>query len=69
MFEKRHQVVTVVSKAIPIPSKLIEKAKHYYELRNKLIHERATVGITDADVENYRSTIEEILTILFGLSF
>ena len=71
MFEKRHRVIDAVSQQIQIPQKLLHKAKHYYALRNKLhvIHERATVGITDADVDNYRSTIEQILTILFGLSF
>jgi len=69
MFEKRHRVIEAVSQKIQIPQKLLDKAKHYYGLRNKLVHERATVGITDADVDNYRSTIEQILTILFGLSF
>ena len=47
--------------------KALDKAKHYYALRNKLILNVRPVGITDADVNNYRSTIEEILTILFGL--
>lgn len=69
MFEKRFRVIEAVALKITIPKKLLDKAKHYYGLRNKLIHERATVGITGSDVDNYRSTIEEILTILFGLDF
>jgi hypothetical protein len=69
MFEKRFRVIDAVSQRVQIPKKLLDKAKHYYVLRNKLIHERATVGITGADVDNYRSTIEEVLTLLFGLSF
>lgn len=52
MFERRHQVVNAVSKQITLPQELLDKAKHYYELRNKLIHERATVSVTDSDVDN-----------------
>ncbi len=51
------------------PANLLDKVRHYYGLRNKLIHERATVGITDNDVANYRTTIEEVLSILFKLRF
>lgn len=69
LFEKRFQVIDAVTKKILIPPVLINKAKHYYELRNKLIHERATVGVTDADVTNYRDTVESILKLLFGLDF
>lgn len=67
LFETRHRVIDEVSSKIDIPKKLLDKAKHYYVLRNKLIHERATVGITDSDVEYYDDTIREILQILFGL--
>lgn len=67
LFDKRYKVISEVSGKVNIPKKLLDKAKHYYDLRNKLIHERATVGITDSDVENYDNTIREILQILFGL--
>jgi hypothetical protein len=69
LFGKRHQVVAAVTAKIAIPKRLLDKAQHYYELRNKLIHERATVSVTDTDVDNYRSTIEKILGILFKLKF
>lgn len=69
LFEKRFKVINAVSQKVQIPSKLVDKAKHYYELRNKLIHERATVSITDTDIEIYRETIEQLLTTLFGLQF
>ena len=69
LFKNRPNVITAVTQKVAIPEKLLNKAQHYYGLRNKLIHERATVGITDLDVDNYRSTIEKILTILFGLKF
>jgi hypothetical protein len=69
LFEKRQRVIDAVSKKVQIDPKLLDKAKHYYGLRNKLIHERATVSITDSDVEIYREAIEKILAILFGLQF
>lgn len=69
LFGRRHQVIDAVSQKVNIPKSLLDKARHYYDLRNKLIHERATVGITDSDVDNYRSAIERVLTILFDLKF
>jgi hypothetical protein len=69
LFKNRPQVVSEVSAKVNIPKDLIDKARHYYGLRNKLIHERATVGVADADVQNYKDTIEKILTILFKLRF
>ena len=69
LFKKRHDVIDAVSQQITIPQNLLNKVQHYYDIRNKLIHERATVDIVDSDVDNYRSTIEKILTILFDLKF
>lgn len=69
LFSKRHSVIDAISKKVPIPKQLLIMAQHYYSMRNKLIHERATVGITDSDVDIYRSTIEGILGILFKLKF
>ena len=69
LFERRSDVIAAVSKKVPIPPKLLTKAQHYYNIRNKLIHERATVEPTDTDVETYSATIEEILSILFKLRF
>jgi hypothetical protein len=65
----RTNVIKEVANHIAIPAPILAKARHYYNIRNKLIHERATVGITDADVESYRSTIQSVLKILFKLKF
>ncbi|MBN9593715.1 MAG: hypothetical protein J0G36_00015 [Afipia sp.] len=69
LFSRRHLVVAEISKHVKIPEKLLLIVEHYYEQRNKLIHERATMDVADKDIEVYRSTIEKILGILFGLSF
>ena len=42
-----------------------EIAQHYYLLRNKLIHERTTAGVTAGDIDRYRDAIKRLLTKLF----
>lgn len=69
LFEKRQIVIEAVSKKVSISPKLLEKAKHYYGLRNKLVHERASVDVILDDIENYSETVQEILKILFDLDF
>jgi hypothetical protein len=69
LFSKRDIVIKEVAARVKIPQTLLDKADHYYGLRNKFIHERATADVSNADVENYRSVVEEILTILFDLNF
>lgn len=69
LFAKRHEVINTVSARVNIPAVLVDTANHYYNLRNKLIHERATVGVTDSDIANYRLTIERVLGILFDIRF
>lgn len=69
IFERRRFVIAEVVKKVAIPPSLIDKANHYYNLRNKLIHERASATVTDADVSNYQETVEKVLSILFKLKF
>jgi hypothetical protein len=69
LFKNRTTVLAEVTSKVAIPSLHIARASHYYGMRNKLIHERATVGITDGDVQAYRETVEAVLRILFGLRF
>lgn len=69
LFKNRTSVLNEVKAKITLPVPHLTKATHYYAMRNKLIHERATVGITDADVQTYRVTIEAILKLLFDLKF
>jgi len=69
LFKNRTNVINEVTKHVKFSATLLNKVRHYYGLRNKLIHERATVGITDPDIANYRATVEQVLTILFKLRF
>lgn len=69
LFERRQRVIDAVAEKVTLPRTQLDKAKHYYGLRNKLIHERATVDITNYDVDTYRETVQEILSRLFNLDF
>lgn len=69
LFKNRSDVVSTVASQIKIPQTLIDRALHYYGLRNKFIHERATVDVADSDIENYQEAVQAILEILFGLKF
>jgi hypothetical protein len=67
LFKNRSNVIKEIQKKITIPTNLLTRAQHYYGMRNKLIHERATLGATDADIWNYKSTVAQIMKILFGI--
>lgn len=70
LFSKRWEVVNAVKAVVPaLPQTEIDKANHYYLMRNKLIHERASTTVTDNDVASYRKTIQAVLKILFNLKF
>jgi hypothetical protein len=70
LFASRRTVIDAVKQAVPALQQVhIDKANHFYLMRNKLIHERATVSVTDNDVASYRETIEAVLKLLFKLKF
>lgn len=68
LFKNRPNVVADVTKKVPALKPYLVRVQHYYSIRNKLIHERATVDPTDADITNYQKVIAKILKILFKLS-
>lgn len=65
----RKAVIQEVQPYINLTAAHISKIEHYYILRNSLIHERATQQITDYQVNDYRSVVENVLKKLFGLKF
>lgn len=67
LFKQRSGVLKVVKQKINFNPSVLSRIDHYYLLRNKLIHERATVDITDGDIENFRAAVVECLEALFGL--
>ena len=69
IFARRHKVIEEVKQKVNLAAGLLDRARHYYLVRNKLIHERATVDVSPSDIANYRRVIEQILTQLFDLQF
>lgn len=69
LFNNRTNVIKEVSAHVSLPKTFLTKVGHYYDLRNNLTHQRATVEVSDHDVEDYRKVIERVLTKLFNVKF
>ncbi len=67
MFRQRSQVHDEVKRYARISNTDWGKIGHYYDLRCKLVHERATVGITDSQIEDFRGVVQRVLKKLFDL--
>jgi hypothetical protein len=67
--ENRADVQKEVLKHLAIAQSDIQKIDHFYKLRCDLIHMRATPNITDNQVEDYRSIVEGVLSLMYGLRF
>lgn len=69
LFGNRTNVIKEVTTHVPLPNTLLRKINHYYDLRNNLVHQRATVPVSDRDIEDYRIVVERVLNKLFNLKF
>jgi hypothetical protein len=69
LFDQRDAVIKVVRQKVNFDRATLLKIEHYYRLRNKLVHERATVEVTEEDIDNYAETVQNVLTLLFNLQF
>ncbi len=70
IFAKRYHVLAEVKRFITdVSEDDWRKVKYYNDLRNKIIHERATVDITNVQVADFRRLVEMLTNKLFGLRF
>ena len=71
LFKNRNAVHTEIKKypKVKIRPDTWKKIDHYYQLRCKLIHEKATVGISDAQIDDFRDVVESVLKKLYKLKF
>jgi hypothetical protein len=60
LFDKRANVIKAVYAKVKIDQTLIKKAEHYYALRNKFIHERATVDVTNENARRVDASVTQI---------
>lgn len=65
LFQSRNKVLKEIEALTSVSKRDLDLARHYANLRNKLIHERATVDIPDSDIQNYREVCDRILSKLF----
>jgi Molecular chaperone, HSP90 family len=68
LFKSRDKVLKEIDSLTRIPRRDLDLARHYANLRNKLIHERATVNIPDDDIVTYKKVADGIIIRLFGVS-
>lgn len=69
VFKTRHSVQTEIKKYVKLSEATWKKIAHFSNLRNKMIHQRATAGINDNEIEDFRGVVEAVLKKLYKLKF
>jgi hypothetical protein len=69
IFRTRHNLQIEVVKFVKLTPATWKKITHFSDLRNKLIHQRATAGVNDSEIEDFRELVEAVLKKLFRLKF
>lgn len=69
IFRQRHLVHAEVKKFIQLSDATWKKISHYYNIRCDLVHKRASAGIGDTDIKEFRSVVEAVLKKLYKLKF
>ena len=70
IIENRADVITEVRKhTTAITENQWQRINYYYNMRNNLVHQKASPTVLPEDVEEYRKLIQLVLKELFGLKF
>jgi DNA-binding MltR family transcriptional regulator len=69
LFKTRHAVHMEIKKYVSLNMTTWKKISHFSDMRNKLIHQRASAGISDDELENFREVVEGVLKKLHKLRF
>jgi len=69
LFEKRNKLENEIKNYIDIEEKFWKKIRYYHNLRNKLIHERATTTISQDEINDFREIVEILLNKMFRITF
>lgn len=69
IFKTRNSVHTEIKKYVTLGTSTWKKITHYSGMRNKLIHQRASAGVSDSELEDFRELVETILNKLYKLKF
>ncbi|EQD36906.1 hypothetical protein B1B_16342, partial [mine drainage metagenome] len=69
LFGDRLAVHREVQRHVDIPKDVWRRIEYFYDLRSKMIHERATVPVSDGQIRSYRAAVQVVLRRLFDLQF
>lgn len=69
LFGARHLVHAEIKKYVTFTATMWAKIGHFYNIRCDLIHKRASAGMGDRDIKDYRETVEAVLKKLYKLKF
>lgn len=69
LFANRFSVHKEAEKVLPFDKAFWQQMTYFYKLRCDLIHKKASSGISDIDIESYRSIVRKLLREAFGLRF
>jgi hypothetical protein len=69
LFKNRNDVQNEIKKFVVFGNDFWKKINYYYILRNKLVHERAIIGITDSQIEDYREVVQKVLKQPYKITF
>jgi len=69
IFNGRHQVHNEMKQYSSISQTMWKKIEYYYRMRCQLIHQRATVAISDKQIQIFRTVVEYVLKKLFKIKF
>jgi hypothetical protein len=66
IYRNREMVHSEIKKFTEFDDDTWRKINHYYRCRCKLVHEQASVSISESEVEDYRDIVQSVLIELFG---
>lgn len=69
LFAKRHLVHQEVEANSSISQAMWKKIKFFYQMRCQLIHQRATVAISDTQIDVFREVAQYVMKKLFAVKF
>jgi len=69
LFGNRSTVHGEVKQYVTFKPDVWKKIEYFYRLRNKLVHERASVGVQDTQINDFRGVVEKVLSKLYKLKF
>jgi hypothetical protein len=67
IFKTKHSLKTEIDKYVTLSPIVWKKIFHFADIRNKLIHQRATSGVSDPEIEDLQEMVQEILKKLYKL--